>query len=296
MVTPEEVKAKTPERFWSNIKFGEPEECWEWYGVRFPMGYGRYIIVINGQKFVKATRYLYYCLHGDFNFSLCILHAENCNNPSCCNPNHLRLGTQKENMEQAFRQKRVGKLIGSQKSNSKLNEVQAAEIKAKLFDGIPQYKIASEYGVSQRAINQINIGRTWIHVEGEVNRNGRRTKRNNARGSKAYNAKLKEEDVVVIKRYLSEGRTHREISEMFCVNQGVVGRIALNRIWKHVNVPSYVKHFRRGNQKLREDQVVEIKKRILAGEKVKNIAKEYPVSIDTIKLIRQGKIWNKIIA
>ena len=73
--------------FWSLVRRGRPDECWEWQGGRNGDGYGYF-------KQQRAHRLAYwltvakpqrYVLHG-------------CNNRLCCNPKHLYDGTHKQNM------------------------------------------------------------------------------------------------------------------------------------------------------------------------------------------------------
>lgn len=54
---------------------------------------------------------------------------------------------------------------GSKNYNSKLNEVQVAEIRRSLQFQTPQITLASQYGVSPTAISRIARGRTWRHVQ-----------------------------------------------------------------------------------------------------------------------------------
>jgi len=63
--------------------------CWEWEGSRFPSGYGRL-------KRMRAHRAVWEAVYGPIPAGLCVLHR--CDNPPCVRPDHLRLGTQADNM------------------------------------------------------------------------------------------------------------------------------------------------------------------------------------------------------
>lgn len=79
-------------RFWSRVEHGEPEQCWPWKAGRLPKGYG--ICSIAG-KSALAHRVAYVIGHGAIPAGLIVRHR--CDNPSCCNPSHLVVGTYAEN-------------------------------------------------------------------------------------------------------------------------------------------------------------------------------------------------------
>lgn len=86
-----------------------------------------------------------------------------CNNPSCVRPDHLREGTQKENIAMAVEARRMAK--GSRNGSAKLEDEQVREIlwryKAK---GESQAAIARDYGVSQVQVSRIVLGQSWGHI------------------------------------------------------------------------------------------------------------------------------------
>jgi hypothetical protein len=77
-----------PVAFWANVPSHlEPDSCWEWQGASVT-GYGRF-----GQ--VRVHRAMYADTHGPIPDGLHVLH--HCDNPPCCNPAHLFLGTNADN-------------------------------------------------------------------------------------------------------------------------------------------------------------------------------------------------------
>lgn len=82
----------TPDLFWKRVNILTGGECWEWQGGRDSRGYGK--VRING-KLMGAYRAAYIFTTGQEPGKLHVCHR--CDNPPCCNPNHLFLATAREN-------------------------------------------------------------------------------------------------------------------------------------------------------------------------------------------------------
>lgn len=65
--------------------------CWEWQARRNPKGYGLFQGKITEWKMVRAHRAAFIALNGPINPSVLVCHR--CDNPPCCNPDHLFLST-----------------------------------------------------------------------------------------------------------------------------------------------------------------------------------------------------------
>lgn len=90
----------TPERLWAKVQKGKEDECWLWLGYRNQQGYGR---VWLGNKGHYAHRVIYALAYPGIisirgpSSDTFLRHS--CDNPGCCNPLHLLIGTHAENMQ-----------------------------------------------------------------------------------------------------------------------------------------------------------------------------------------------------
>ena len=82
------------ERFLEKISIKSKDECWPWLGCKHRQGYGQFAI---GRKPQLAHRLSFLYFNGFLPRDLKVCHS--CDNPPCCNPNHLFLGTQKDNVQ-----------------------------------------------------------------------------------------------------------------------------------------------------------------------------------------------------
>lgn len=89
------------DRLLNRIKIDSATDCWIWQGGRNNVGYG----MMRGEEKMQTAHRISYEEHkGDIPKGMCVLH--NCDNPLCVNPDHLRLGTHKENTQDMIRRGR----------------------------------------------------------------------------------------------------------------------------------------------------------------------------------------------
>ena len=153
------VKQSTAARFWSKVRVGDPEQCWEWQGAlrKAEDGYGSFWL--NGRS-ENAHRVAWVWHNGPILDGLLVLH--HCDNPPCCNPAHLWLGTDLDNMRDRNRKGRANFSQGSCHGHAKLTEAQIHEIRG--LTGLSQEAIARQYGVTQGSISEILARKRWRHV------------------------------------------------------------------------------------------------------------------------------------
>lgn len=133
--------------------------CWEWQGSRSPLGYGRYYPAM-GVK-VLAHRHAYELANGPIPDGMQVCHT--CDNPPCCNPGHLFLGTHQDNMadRQSKGRTRTGTTRGEKSNLARLTQAQVVEIRGRYRNGETQTAIARDYGITNSGVWRIVHGKTW---------------------------------------------------------------------------------------------------------------------------------------
>lgn len=114
----------TLDEFWQKVQ--KTSTCWIWTGCVSNTGYGR--VTVTGHKQDGAHRLSYEFANGPFDRDLYVLHR--CDNPVCVNPDHLFLGTQKDNMADMIeknRGKRLGRKMGSHNTVRRSSESRIAQ-------------------------------------------------------------------------------------------------------------------------------------------------------------------------
>ena len=146
----------TPEKRLEQLSTTLPTGWVVWLGQVDKDGYGR---VVYQRKVVRAHR-LSYLLHiGEIPDGLFVLHT--CDNPDCINPDHLFLGTPKDNMVDKMRKGRGADLRGEKNSRAKLSTQQVLEIRK---DKRAVGEVAKAYGVSHGLISGIKTKTRWSHI------------------------------------------------------------------------------------------------------------------------------------
>jgi hypothetical protein len=144
------------ERFWKYTDKRGPDDCWEWSGGKSSNKYGE--LKLLNRSSIGAHVFSYMLHKGAIEPGMFIIHS--CNNPGCVNPNHLRQGTQVDNMQDRIAAGRY--LHGDQVPGSKLTWEKVREIRAKYIPiKISTRRLAREYGVSQTMIRVILNGTWW---------------------------------------------------------------------------------------------------------------------------------------
>lgn len=155
-----EVPDKAKGRFWNKVEVSGEEECWNWIGSVNHKGYGSFSVKSSFPT--KIAHRIAYLLHyGRIDLSLFVCHS--CDNPSCCNPNHLWQGTAKENSSDMKRKGRSPR--GVKQGHSMLSETDVLAIRAMYNTGrFEQKNIAEKFKTSKGNIHHICANNTWRHI------------------------------------------------------------------------------------------------------------------------------------
>ena len=147
------------ERFWPKVDRRGPDECWPWLGASVPKGYGH--IGEGGRgRMLYSHRVAYALEHGLVPNGLEVCHR--CDNPPCCNPAHLFVGTHAENgLDMAMKGRST---IGERNPRAKLTMAIVSEIEFLVANGRTHQSIADQFGVGREAISKIARGERWRHA------------------------------------------------------------------------------------------------------------------------------------
>lgn len=136
----------------------DKDACWIWTGARRNGGYGN--IRVNGKR-LPASRLSWILHNGEIPDGYQVCHK--CDNPPCCNPLHLFLGTPRDNVHDMISKGRqaTGKAVAS---HSRLTEDQVREIRRHIASGKGLRHIGRMYGISCSSVIKIRDGITWKHL------------------------------------------------------------------------------------------------------------------------------------
>lgn len=143
------------ERFWSKVD--KSGGCWEWTAHKDRHGYGR---IYKGGRQALAHRVVYELINGVIPDGLCVCHR--CDNRSCVRPNHLFLGTNRENIDDMIKKGRM--LKGEQHGRAKLTNEEVFQIRNGANSGVKQKTLARDHHVSKQLISRIVNGDLWKHL------------------------------------------------------------------------------------------------------------------------------------
>lgn len=132
--------------------------CWEC--ISHAVDANGYPVAIVNHLWDRIYRHVFRLFKGSIPNGYVIRHT--CDNRLCINPEHLLIGTHKDNVSDRVKRGRSAK--GEDNGRSKLTE---SEVLAILKDTVtPKMKLAKTYNVDAKAIRDIKNGITWKAVTG----------------------------------------------------------------------------------------------------------------------------------
>lgn len=161
IVQPKSVLAETlRDRLYRHGWNVMPSGCWDWAAAR-RHGYGCLGAPGNAGT-VQAHRASYEVHVGPIPDGLFVMHT--CDNPPCVNPDHLRLGTPRDNMADMIAKGRdnfLGLVVGRSGGRPKLTADAVGEIRRLAESGVPRSDLVNRFGISKSQVGKIVSSSQW---------------------------------------------------------------------------------------------------------------------------------------
>jgi hypothetical protein len=201
-----QMKKLTPEqrkvRFWSRVTILGPDDCWLWTGSTIRKGYGVFRTDAGGCPAAHRSAYEYAI--GPIPIGMFVLHS--CDVRACCNPQHLHIGTNADNMREMATRGRSAK---GDRNGSRL---------------YPWLVRRGEHHWTRHKPERLARGdRSSARLHPEI-----------VRGSRNGNAKLNEDAVTEI---LSSDESGLVLAARFGVSPSAISLVRKGKSWTHVLKP-----------------------------------------------------------
>jgi DNA-binding XRE family transcriptional regulator len=267
--------------------------CWEWTGFKDKNGYGKFSVTPNevnklkrNERSFRVPRLAYkLCNDVDLEDKIACHH---CDNPSCCNPDHIYPGTTKENVRDRDSRGRqiFNPAYGENTGSAKYKEVEIIEF-WDLYDAgeLKVTEICDRFNMQLEHAYTILSGKKWGYLKRHLTRKRR--------------VKFAEEESIkeIFFRYWTDLSVQQHtLGDEYGLSQTQVGAIVRGEAHRHITsqieLPFKVER-RKG--KLSDEQVIEI----FILRKTKQItqagaAKKYGVAQNTINQITSGKTYSHL--
>ena len=279
--------------------------CINWQGSKFGNGYGRKWIdgkTVSVHRLVLESKIAGFLDSGHFA-------CHTCDNRSCINPAHLVAGTAAENTGQMMERERKTPRRKSIPGIGKLSIAQLREIQTKYLAGTIKNHLAKEYGVDHDTITKIlkaNIPENFTTVSpnflGEIQDNGciifQGSKDGQGYGRYFKNGKSK----LVTRAVLALQLGYELPTSMdACHTCDRPSCINPEHLWAGTRTQNLLDASKKGrtqgkshplsNAKLDWEKVREIRLKLAAGERMKDVAEQYSVGRKTIHDIKYHVTW-----
>jgi HNH endonuclease len=237
------------ERFWSHVARCDHEMwcpycCWEWQLGTSIWGYGLFNLKTEGFKSARRAHRVAWELLNKQAIPAGLWGLHHCDNPPCCNPMHIYIGTAHDNSRDAvmrgrFHTRSYGQHArGEALPQSKLTETNVLEIVKRHRAGELHSVIAKDLEVSRATITLVVHGRIWRHITETLETVPDNVQIHNHVGERHTHAKLTNEKVRQIMALFLQGHTMTALAQQFFVDYTTILAIVRRKTWKHIPWPT----------------------------------------------------------
>jgi len=234
------------DRFWTKVNRDAPNDCWEWTANKNNHGYGMFSLgAVVGKKL--AHRLSFEDAKGPIPIGGLILHS--CDNPACVNPDHLRVGTHKDNTQDCFDRKRrtlppvisgpdhwrnrypERVLHGQEVPTSKLTTEQVIALRIAYVSGVKYDVLSAEYGLPVHSLKDITTGISWQHILGLYGSPTLNELKAFGKQNQKSNSKITQEIAIEIRSRLANGAMGKDLAIEYGLHKATISDIKLRKIW-----------------------------------------------------------------
>jgi len=163
------------------------------------------------------------------------------------------------------------------------------EEEQKFLDEISPYRKVG-YNISKSA---------WRPLHCKISKKGRRSISERNTGERSEMSKLKNEDILYIKRELIKGEMLKTLAVKFGVSTTVISNIRMGKTWKHIRIDDDSERIlkethKKNSETMPMELVKKIKADFLAGLRAIDISKKYSLVYSTVHSIKNGHIYSYI--
>lgn len=149
-----------PMTFWGKLEKLEAG-CWLYPRANRRHGYGEHQFYADGGALkYRAHRLAWMLTHGPVPAGKVVRHI--CDTPLCCNPAHLKLGTQAQNDRERDARGRTAR--GTHHGMAKLTPEAVMEIRRRVAAGETRAAVGTAFGVSRSTVGRVAQGKKWTHL------------------------------------------------------------------------------------------------------------------------------------
>ena len=152
-------------RFWRRVDKRSDDECWNWTGAKHKSGHARMRVGSrkdHSDRYEGCHRLAWVLTVGPVPLGMAVCH--HCDNPACCNPKHLFIGSLADNNRDRHRKGRTVLSRGEAHGNAKLTSADVVLIRSLRAGGVPFRRLARVFSVDPKQIMNITRRLAWVHV------------------------------------------------------------------------------------------------------------------------------------